>query len=391
MKHIIIFFIIITVMLHISCHDDDELEQTFAKSVAWLWDQQSPDGAWRSRTHHVLSDGKVLTPYILFYLLQIPADVYTPSRDAIESAVSFIRQEMWRASVESCDSLVLVDYPNYSAAYALRVLVRTHTDTALQKMIASYLRDQQFIEHRGIGSRNMAYGGWGFGEPDIVLGRHGHVDLSHTRRVVEALMEAGAEVNTDAVACFLNSVQRHPGDPRHPARTREAIKLKYDGGFVSSMATTSTNKSTPAILEGSIIYYPSYATATCDGLMALKALGKESDQQYDDAEKWLTQYQSIDVVEGLMDDSAASWSQVMHYYHWAVRAEAMMSAGIKGTWKSDLKKALMKEQQADGSYFNPLGGVNKEDDPLMATIFCIQSMTSLLNSDDVEIVALSQF
>jgi hypothetical protein len=42
-----------------------------------------------------------------------------------------------------------------------------------------------------------------------------------------------------------------------------------------------------------------------------------------------------------------------------------------------MKKALIREQQKDGYYINPLGGVNKEDDPLMATIFCIQAFASL--------------
>jgi len=33
----------------------------------------------------------------------------------------------------------------------------------------------------------------------------------------------------------------------------------------------------------------------------------------------------------------------------------------------------MIEQQPDGYYINPIGGVNKEDDPLMATIFAVQA------------------
>jgi hypothetical protein len=69
----------------------------------------------------------------------------------------------------------------------------------------------------------------------------------------------------------------------------------------------------------------------------------------------------------------------MHYYHWSVRAEAMRAAGIQGAWESDLRKALLEEQQPGGFYINPIGGVNKEDDPLMATIFCVQAFTAIIN------------
>ena len=73
---------------------DDRLEETIHKSVLWLWHQQSPDGGWHSQTHTILKDGKALTPYILFYLLQVPDDIYARPDSAVEKGIAFIRREI---------------------------------------------------------------------------------------------------------------------------------------------------------------------------------------------------------------------------------------------------------------------------------------------------------
>jgi hypothetical protein len=153
--------------------------------------------------------------------------------------------------------------------------------------------------------------------------------------------------------------------------------LPYDGGFVSSMATLPTNKCQPVTIPGAGIYYPSYATASCDGFLALHALGMSQTRAYADTKQWLTDHQQIDVIDGLSPHDAEQWYLVMHYYHFSVRAEAMTKAGIQGPWRNEMKTALIREQQKGGFYMNPLGGVNKEDDPLMATIFCVQAFTNI--------------
>ncbi|HZV43219.1 MAG TPA: hypothetical protein VFF90_02010, partial [Saprospiraceae bacterium] len=301
------------------------------------------------------------------------------------------------------DSVTEFNYPNYSASYALRVLHLTKTDTVLQKIIADYLLDQQFLEHRGTMPENMAYGGWGYGETNLKPGEFGHVDISHTRRITEALSEQhsfrvedyvpghsyyrqysiGKDTITlfptdrwKAIIIFLQGVQRSPGDHRLYEGCTDRTNIPYDGGFVSSMYTLSTNKCQPYNVND-CYHYPSYATATCDGLLALNALGLKNSKAYKDAANWLKEHQRIDVIDGLSPDDPEQWYQIMHYYHWSVRAEAMRVAGIEGPWKENLRKALMDEQLENGSYVNPLGGVNKEDDPLMATIFCVQAFTKV--------------
>jgi len=449
--------------MSIGCQSvDDRLEETMHKSVSWLWQQQSPDGGWHSQTHTILKDGKALTPYILFYLLQVPEDVYARPDSSVEKGLAFIRHNIRSSMTMSKDSLPQLNYPNYSAAYALRVLCLTHQDTALQRIIADHLLNEQFVEQRGITPDNLAYGGWGYGEPGLAYGAHGNVDISHTRRVIESLImydssllinssmetegqmlrpafahpcataqqpggraegqksfhraelvEVGvgglntyAPLNTHLLGrqspfeesisvknregdsrshaltlsrLFLQGVQRTPKDPRLYEGCLSRKALPYDGGFISSTVTLSINKCEPIFIEGAGYHYPSYATATCDGLLALHALGMTDTQAFSDAKQWLTSHQDMSTIDGLSKDDPEQWHEVMHYYHWAVRAEAMTAAGIEGRWSKKLKRLLIDEQQWGGYYVNPLGGVNKENDPLMATIFAVQAGNKVKN------------
>jgi len=389
-----------------------------------MWAQQSQDGGWHSETHAVLKDGKALTPYILYHLLLIPEDKFNRPEGAVERGVEFIQREIRASMTMSEDSLPLLNYPNYSAAYALRVLCYLQKDTTLQRIIADHLMREQFIEHRGITPDNLAYGGWGYGEPDLPFGEHGHVDISHTRRIVEALVsynnsnrvsaslretskaEAKAEAeetesqnmhlsrshvhtpltfslshSLTASHLFLQGVQRTPEDPRLYEGCHSRKNLPYDGGFISSSVTLATNKCEPVFIPDAGYHYPSYATATCDGLLALHALGLDDTKAFADAKNWLEQHQQMNTIDGLSKSDPEQWHQIMHYYPWAVRAEAMTAANISGSWSQQLTKLLIKEQQPDGYYINPIGGVNKEDDPLMATIFAVQAGWKLLNNE----------
>ena len=386
-SHVLPYIVLICYSCSGNVNDD-----TVSKAVEWIWDQQSSDGAWHSKTHAVLRDGKVLTPYILFHLTMDSAN-YKQHISGINKSLEFIRKEMWNAINDSTNSIT--DYPNYSAAYALRVLHRWQVDTLLQRKIAEYLIAQQFDEDRGFSPDSLVYGGWGYGEAGLPFGMHGHVDISHTRRVAEALMEwdedeamlrplsahppaTAQQPAMEAVELFLKGVQRSHNDVRCYEGCISRKKLPYDGGFVASVVTMSTIKSEPVEIDSAGIHYPSYATATCDGFLTMHALGMQKTVEYQDARKWLIENQNLSTIDGLSADDPEQWDEVMHYYHLAVRSEAMKIIDPEGAWKNKIAKIIKHEQQPEGFFINPIGGVNKEDDPLMATIFCIQALANIL-------------
>jgi hypothetical protein len=371
-----IFFVLsLTLISTLACQRKEKtFDETLRRSVEWMWQQQSVDGGWHSQTHAILRDGKVLTPYILYHLMQVPEEIYPSHSKSIDRAARFIIDSL-QVHVQP-DKNTLQDYPNYSAAYALRVLHDLDRDTTLQRTLANYLLSQQFTEERGFTKDNLVYGGWGYGEEGLAHGRFGHVDISHTRRVLEALTETRNLTHDAHLAAmyFIKSCQRDTQDIRV---TKNSVNSSYDGGFVSSSVTLSTNKSIPMVHD-EYVYYPSYATATCDGMLALSAL-HENGQAFTHAAGWLMKNNSIHHVDGLGKDDPEQWSDIMHYYHLSVRGEAMSLIDPQGLWKDSIQQILTTEQIDDSYYINPLGGVNKEDDPLMATILCIQAGTKSLD------------
>ena len=91
--------LLLVILISASCQKKERtLEDTFKKSVEWMWAQQSEDGGWHSKTHAVLRDGTVLTPYILFQLTQHQDDMSFQIA-SIDKGIEFIRHSLTLAAV----------------------------------------------------------------------------------------------------------------------------------------------------------------------------------------------------------------------------------------------------------------------------------------------------
>jgi hypothetical protein len=250
---------------------------------------------------------------------------------------------------------------------------RSPEDNAMISLIRQHLLREQFAEERGIDSTHAAYGGWGFGEKGLRYGTTGHVDISNTRRVLEALslVLSANHPSLQKAQKYLDRVQND--------FVENIPRADYlDGGFFTSIVTPETNKSAKIIdIEDT---WHSYATATCDGLLALLATGvAKDDRRAIQARDWLDQHQNIDYPEGIPLDDPLQWHRVMRYYHLAVRAEAYAQMPFSLN-KDGLWKILSSEQREDGSYLNPMGEPNKEDDPLISTTLAVIAMVKTLNN-----------
>jgi hypothetical protein len=326
---------------------------------------------------------------VLHALLQVPEDVAPRPRGqvrgragGVEGAIEFLRSRVDSTGALGRDGPVL-DYPNYATAYALRVFAEhgAPADTGLVRRMAVYLAGQQLTEARGFAPDHPAYGAWGFGEAGLTPQRPGHVDLSHTRRVLAALRAAGALAPEAATAAttFLRMLQKHPTEnrPQPPAPGsspgQASRRGAYGGGFYASSVTLGVNK---AGLDQDGRFRP-YATATADGLIALIEAGHAVDSEpVQAALRWLREHPGWDAPAGIPTDNPARWDRVMRLYHIAARAEAYGVAGAAG-WEDEALAALAGFRREDGSFSNTEGAANKEDDPLLATAFAVEALTRM--------------
>jgi hypothetical protein len=223
----------------------------------------------------------------------------------------------------------------------------------------------------------LAYGAWGFGE-ELQNGMTGHVDLSHSRRVLQAMKIANVDSNTTFLKArdFLLLLQKHPSENRLQPADNQTDSVHFDGGFYASSVTLGTNKG-GVLNEGESEYYASYATATCDGLLALLASGfSKNDKPVQSAYKWLTEHSELNFPQGMDERNSAQWHLVMVFYHLAARAEVYRAIEHEGNWRSEIKTIISEKQSEDGSFSNPNGAPNKEDDPLLATALAIIALSN---------------
>jgi len=378
--HLFVFVGVLLCVLLISCAGpslpDDPADRVVFRACEFLWEKQLEDGGWHSDTHGLMRGGEATTAFVLHALLG--AGEACPHDDgARERALDFLRTRVNKDGVLGLSDPDIVDYPNYATAYALIILVRhgQRSDRELILRMQDYLVAQQFDDDRGIESGHPAYGGWGFGESVLPAGGVGHVDLSHTRRVLEAIRAAGhTNADTyDRARSFLRLLQKDPGDDR--ARRAGMTPEDFDGGFFASAVLPVVNKSSLISGAGDIYIFSSYATATADGLISLLAAGAAlDDESVLAAKKWLSLFPNFDYPAGIPRDDPSDWGRVMFFYHLMVRAEAYRKLAEPGSWREDLALVLMDRQQQDGRFSNPYGAPNKEDDPLIATSMVVVAL-----------------
>ena len=350
-----------------------------ARAGDYLLRMQSPDGAWRSEAHGIVRGGAAWTAYITTVLQQ--TQHLREARDAqrynaaIDRSLAFIRSQIDdEGALGRLDPDVL-EYPNYSTAYALIALRnadRDH-DSALRRRIRSYLVQQQWSGDRGLSDGHPAFGGWGFGEVALPAGQVGHVDLSHTRRALEAIAPVSVPGRAAALG-FLALAQKQSADGRKILDNPQNL-APFDGGFYASPVVYGTNKGGIATTADGVKYFRSYATATCDGIMALLAAGVPDDEiRVQSALNWLNENADLDRVAGIPDTERGQWEDVMYYYHLNARAEVYSVLEPDSEQLGEIRTRLMDRQAPDGSFANPIGAANKEDDPLLATAFALAAL-----------------
>jgi hypothetical protein len=313
------------------------------KAVRYLWSQQAEDGGFHSSIYGLLRSGQSLTPFALAALLDVPEARAPRPATGVARAFEFIRKhtnadgELGRMDATSAD------YPNYATALAVSAFVKARPagwETDTLRMTAR-LRAQQFTEATGWKPHDAAYGAWGMGGPVLTPPEAGHVDLSMTRHVLEALSAAGVPASDPSITRALVYLERS----QNP-----------DGGFYFSAVNADINKAGEE--DGR---FRSYGTATADGVLALRAAGiPDTDSRVSKAVQWLKTHHQPDGAPGFDSVPRQTWSSGLRFYYADVVSRAVPELPV-----------ALPDQNPDGGFRNP-NFLVKEDDPIIATTFAIR-------------------
>lgn len=317
-----------------------------ARAAAWLWDNQSDTGGWHSQTYGLLRSGQSLTPFVLTALLSESGVNSTK----VKKAIGFLRDNTRPDGSLGCADPISVDYPNYATALGVQAIIKAQ-QPGWQAQIAPmvhYLKLQQFTEQNGWNKTDAAYGAWGMGGERRTPPGTGHVDLSMTRHVLQALSTAGVPASDPA----MQKAQVYVDRLKNP-----------DGGFIFSTTEEDTNK---AGREGEV--FRSYGTATSDAILTLIATGAPvTDARIQKAWQWLETRHRPGIIPGFVGEAYQRWHQGLRFYYASALNEAATALN-----KRRLTVPLM-EQERDGSFINSENLV-KEDDPLIATTFAVKAL-----------------
>ena len=335
-----------------------------ARAAQYLWSQQADDGGWHSHTYGLLRSGQSLTPFVLDALLQIPEHSYPLPQAKVNRALAFIRDHTQPDGVLGMADPGIPDYPNYSTALAVSAVCGARPpgwETQVQPMLA-YLRGQQFTEQNGWHTADPVYGAWGMGGGRRTPPDTGHVDLSMTRYVIEALRAAGVPASDrvfEQARVFVEKCQNF--DPKHPDAA--------DGGFFFSTTEFDTNK---AGHDGK--HFRSYGTTTADGILALLAIGRPPDDpRIIAARRWLAAHHQGMDVPGFIGEAYHRWPQGLRFYYSAASTQVFRALRMEAG--SGVADGLRRTQRPDGSWANAENLV-KEDDPLIATGFAVRALAA---------------
>ena len=341
-------------------------QPALAKAAAYLWSRQEADGGWHSHTYGLLRSGQSLTPFVLDALLDVPESVYPRPSGGVERAIAFIRAHTQTTGALGMSDRDVPDYPNYSTALAVSALCRAKRpgwEAQVAPMVA-YLRSQQFTEQNGWRAQDPAYGAWGMGGERRTPPFTGHVDLSMTRYVLDALHAAGAASSDPAFLGARVFVERCQNfDPSRPD--------DLDGGFFFSTTEADTNKAGQADN-----HFRSYGTTTADGIMALLATGHAPDSaRVTAARRWLVTHHRHMDVPGFTGDAYQRWPRGLAFYYSASSTRAFGLLRVDAG--NSVAPSLLRTQRDDGSWVNSENLV-KEDDPLIATPFAVRALAARL-------------
>jgi hypothetical protein len=348
-----------------------ESERALGRGLDWLIAQQASDGGWHSTTYGQLKDGASVTTLVLEALGHAPALVQQTHLPAIKRAYAFLdRGIARRGTVASPDGSL--DFPTYAAALWLTSRRRLNLELPAEttRLLVEYLLGAQVAEGRGFKPDSPSYGGWDFLAKEDAEAITTGTNISVTRHVVEGLaalreQAQGADAPRSPIAASLELARQYVLRCQQPS-----------GGFAFTCEPASLNNKA-AYADEELKQPRPYATATCDGILALLACGvKPDDEAVGKAIDWLLKRPALELVpgfEGLPPE--AGWQRGLRFYYYAGLARVLphFPAADREVRREALHKHVLDLQTKDGYWVNESDRM-RENDPLVATALAVMAL-----------------
>lgn len=259
----------------------------------------------------------------------------------------------------------------YETCIALQCLKAANRNGQYDKILKgadSFLRQVPWDGPEGYKSDSEYFGGAGYGVASKPGGR-GRPDLSNTAYLVEALRNAGAAEDDEAIQNALIFVSRCQNLESEHNTTPFAAKIN-DGGFYYTPVAGS-NSDEPMDNGG----LRSYGSMSYAGLKSMVFAGlKEDDPRVKAVVKWLGKNYDVSTNPGMGEGGL--------YYYYLTFSKGLQAygkneieddKGVKHDWRKDLTDELAKRQKEDGSWINS-NEKWMEGDPNVSTSFALLSL-----------------
>jgi squalene-hopene/tetraprenyl-beta-curcumene cyclase len=347
----------------------ERIDHSLRAAEHYLLNQQSDDGAWRSRRYGLMKDGPSLTPHVALALRCLHDESSTAASvraarylDKLLSANSHVRDD------------IDLEYPVYTAAEACRLA----TSSRIVEIWATILHRQQLDESLGWHRDDPEFGGWSYAlspphrpPPGRQRGPWDWSNLSATVDALETLHAIHSPTDDPSFAEALTFVRRcqnvdDDGSIRDPQFD--------DGGFFFTPAEAIRNKAGIAGRDaGGRARFRSYGSATADGIRALLLCGVPPvDSRVTAARRWLAMHFSADHNPGDFVPGNEDIRDATYFYY----CRGVSRIDVDRDHAAALIDALITRQSEDGSWTNRFTD-GREDDRLVATPMALEALMNL--------------
>ena len=364
---------------------DGELQSCRTRGIAFLLAAQSPDGAWRKSRYGALRGGAALTALALYALSQGEEGPRVATRAARNAAWAFLRRGFEHRPCVACPDGTL-DLPVYATALTLLADVEGESGWTVdeRRALVDFLRGSQLSVARGFAATDRQLGGWDLGSVPPPRGVTTGTNVSLTSWALEALDEQARRQARDATDGALSEWRQSEACQTAAgwlSRCQNGPEAG-DGGFYFTPDVAATDNK--AQLDPATGRPRSYGTATCDGWLALRALGVPAeDRRCQAAWKWLARQEAGPRVAGCEAPLAAGWGAGLWYYYVARWGRVVTPAADEEPWRRarrTFRELLLARQLGDGSWANEESRM-REDDPLIATPLALLALESLADPE----------